>query len=243
MLLLGAVALAGLRPWETDSVGPNLAIAPGLGVALGDSVEVAPAPAPAPGTVADARVAPASPSILAAEPAAAPRPSEGDAAPVLAVSPGRAVATAGFEPDPQPAPAVPAPASPPAPQPIAQAPAPAAEPAPVVATVPVRGAGGAGTPGTAGTPPGGEVEPPQSCEGDEYLITVTFASPEAELEDSPVSILLQRIASDGSESELELEGDLSDARALIDLLSSEEGNCVQVEYLPFDEVESDPEAG
>jgi hypothetical protein len=95
----------------------------------------------------------------------------------------------------------------------------------VPVAVPVRGAGGeSGGPGTAS---GGVVDPAPSCEGDEYVVTVSFASVEEAYGESGAGILIQRFASDGSESEIDLEGDLSAVRALIGLLLSE-GNCVQV---------------
>ena len=84
---------------------------------------------------------------------------------------------------------------------------------------------------------------PESCEGDEYLVTVTFLDEEPVGEESPVEILLQRFNEDGSVDELELEGDLNDARSLVLKLSSERG-CVEVEIVqPGEEGEEAPEAG
>jgi hypothetical protein len=82
----------------------------------------------------------------------------------------------------------------------------------------------------------------ESCEGDEYVITVMFLDEESTVEEAPVEIVLERLNEDGSTDELQLEGDLSDARALASTLSSE-GNCVRVEIAkPGEEesVEEDP---
>jgi hypothetical protein len=68
----------------------------------------------------------------------------------------------------------------------------------------------------------------ESCEGDEYVITVTFLDEESTVEDAPVEIVLTRLNDDGSTDELQLEGDLGDARALASTLEGE-GNCVTVE--------------
>lgn len=86
-------------------------------------------------------------------------------------------------------------------------------------------------PGTAG---GGTLPPPSqiACEGDEYVVTLSFESLETAEEESGTEILVQQVADD--EHEFHLEGTLSDAHALIDLLVSE-GNCVRVVEPPGDE--------
>jgi hypothetical protein len=230
MLLLGVVALAGLRPWATTTVTPHLAVAPGLGAALGESAEVAPAPASGPGGVAAPHLVHAGPAVVAAKPVPVSGAGQGKAHPVLAVSAGSAVAQA--EPNSVPnIPSVPPPPSSPEAQPVAAAPAPAPVDSPVpVAAAPVQVAGvesppprGPATAGSGTLPP-----PPQAaCEGDEYVVTLSFESLETAEEESGTEILVQRLASDDDESEFHLEGTLSDAHALIDLLVSE-GNCVQV---------------
>jgi hypothetical protein len=71
----------------------------------------------------------------------------------------------------------------------------------------------------------------ESCEGDEYVITVTFldeGSTAPTVEEAPVEIVLERLNEDGTTDELQLEGDLGDARALAATLEGE-GNCVKVE--------------
>ena len=87
---------------------------------------------------------------------------------------------------------------------------------------------GGGTPGGP-IASGGGGPVPESCEGDEYLVTVTFLDEEPVAEESPVEILLQRFNEDGGvDDELTLEGALSDARGLVLKLSAE-GGCVVVE--------------
>ena len=68
----------------------------------------------------------------------------------------------------------------------------------------------------------------ESCEGEEYVITITFLDEESTVEEAPVDIVLERLNEDGSTDELQLEGDLGDARALASTLEAE-GNCVEVE--------------
>lgn len=106
-------------------------------------------------------------------------------------------------------------------------------PAPLI----VAGFGGSG--GGSGTAAVGEPEPDKSCEGDEYLVTITLDVGEVG-EQSAADILIQRLEGDLVESELRLEGDLEDVRDLVGMLV-EEGNCVRVEVdlLP----EGDPTQG
>jgi len=68
----------------------------------------------------------------------------------------------------------------------------------------------------------------ESCEGDEYVITVTFLDEESTVEEAPVEIVLAKLNEDGTTDELQLEGDLSDVHALASTLEAE-GNCVTVE--------------
>jgi hypothetical protein len=83
--------------------------------------------------------------------------------------------------------------------------------------------------------------PPQGCEGDEYVVSVSFESLETAEEESGTEILVQRLDGDGGESEFHLQGDLGDARALIGLLVAE-GNCVEVEVEPPENGEPTPAA-
>lgn len=69
---------------------------------------------------------------------------------------------------------------------------------------------------------------PESCEGDEYLLTITFLDEESTVEEAPIEIVLERLNEDGTTDELQLEGDLGDARALASTLEAE-GNCVTIE--------------
>jgi hypothetical protein len=108
--------------------------------------------------------------------------------------------------------------------------------------------GGQGTAGRPGTSVVGGGEPERGCEGDEYVITVTFEEAEAEEVDyelAEADILLQRLEADGSTTDLHLQGDLTDVRSLVATLVSE-GNCVQVEIQPLpatDPAEEAPDAG
>ena len=104
-----------------------------------------------------------------------------------------------------------------------------------------------GSPGTSGRPGtsvvGGGGEPEQSCEADEYVITVTFEEVDGEEVDyelAEADILVKRLGADGSETEVTLRGDLIDARSLVATLVSE-GNCVQVNVVP--PLEGEPTEG
>lgn len=81
----------------------------------------------------------------------------------------------------------------------------------------------------------------ESCEGDEYVITVTFLDEESTVEEAPVEIVLTRLNEDGTTDELQLEGDLGDARALASTLEGE-GSCVKVEIAQPDEEGAEEEA-
>jgi hypothetical protein len=66
------------------------------------------------------------------------------------------------------------------------------------------------------------------------VITITFLDEESTVEEAPVDIVLAQINEDGSTDELQLEGDLGDARALASTLEAE-GNCVTVEIAQSEE--------
>jgi hypothetical protein len=84
--------------------------------------------------------------------------------------------------------------------------------------------------GSAKGPVAAGGKPPvfESCEGDEYVIAVTFLDEESTVEEAPVEIVLTKLNEDGTTDELQLEGDLSDVHALASTLEAE-GNCVKVE--------------
>jgi hypothetical protein len=108
-----------------------------------------------------------------------------------------------------------------------------------VATVGSDSPGASGRPGTSVV---GGGEPEQSCEADEYVITVTFEEAEGEEVDyelAEADILVKRLGVDGSEDEVILRGALSDVRSLVATLVSE-GNCVQVDVVP---AEGEPAEG
>jgi hypothetical protein len=224
-LLLGIVALLGLRPWTTDSVTPNLIVPPGGGAGVGDATAVPRVPtlAVAPGRA----VAAPGPAVGAA---LVSTPVSGSAHPVLAVAPARALASAPQPPasPTQPQPPVEAPEQP-APQPVSAPPEP---PAPVLAeaTPPPAETGGPGGPIVAGVEP--PEEPSGVCEGTDYEVTVAFDVEAIFGDRTDAEIVLRRVGSDGSEVELHVEGGLDDLLALLDQFDSE-GPCVTVGFEPL----------
>jgi hypothetical protein len=228
-LMLGALGLFSSRPWETTSLAPSVAVEPGLGAALGESVEVVPAGGPG---IAAVHVAGGVAAGLAAEPVAVSKPEGDSSGPLLAVAAGRAVAQSRVAPAPSTPPEPPVAPAPEA-QPVVAVPQPAAAAPPATTAPPVVASTGSGAPGTSGVViPGGGAEYPPACEGDEYTFTVTPKAEDPLSEESALDILVQRSARDGSESELRLEGDLGDVRSLVSLLISE-GNCVDVQFVPL----------
>ena len=211
MMLLVLLAAIGLGPDDSGSLGP-VPNPPRIEAAVGDSVPLA---APRVALVGQGVVASGKPQAAQPRPAASPaRATENESSGALAVAPAEAVAVA-----------APAPAEPNAPAPAAQpVPAPPSEPAPALATTPgpSGGTGGQGGPVAAGGP---SIE---SCEGDEYLITIALAPATEEGEEASVEIVLKKFSEDGSVEELRLEGDLLDAQSLALQLTSE-GNCVLLE--------------
>lgn len=231
-VLLGLVVLWGLKPWEDDSDAPQVAPL-GIEMAVGDGKAF---PSESTPSVAAGRVAPAGPKLVI-QPAEPVGRSPAGAASTVGVAPAQAVAFA----------KVPSSPAVPAPEPGSGAEAPSVgatdvEAPPEVtsapAAVPVStGGSGSGAPITSGGGPitSGGGPAPESCEGDEYLVTVTFLNEEADGEESPVEILLQRLNEDGSvDDELKIDGVLSDARSLVLKLSTE-GGCVEVEIGQPDE--------
>jgi hypothetical protein len=181
LVALGVGALAILQPWGADSVAPQLSVAPGLGVGVGDSVVVA--------RERQLAVEPAQPAAGAAPRFAAAdvAVAKGEAQPQLGVAPARVVVAS-------PRPGVPSQGSP---QPSQPEPAPAPQPAPVPQAIPVaaptppvepavapptRGTGGGtsgpiGAGGGSGEEEGGTEEALEVCEGDDY--TLPLPPPEA----------------------------------------------------------------
>ncbi len=80
-----------------------------------------------------------------------------------------------------------------------------------------------------------EVEPEPSCEGDEYEIVIKFPAKPAPTEEAEVSILIRRVAQDGSETEIQLEGKPGDVRDLLKQIGTD-GDCVEVK---LDSVDGD----
>jgi len=217
--VLAFVALMGLKPWQSDSVEPRLTLP--FEAAVGDAVALPPASY---ASVAPNVVAPAGPKLAGA--ATGP---EGEGRPVLAVAPAQAVAvaetpvTAPVATEPETEPVGAGEETPSAGATDGEAPSDGVS-SPVSAPVSDPGKG----PVTAGGP---TIE---SCDGDEYVISVVLVPGEDEgeeadgSEEASVEIVLQRFNEDGSVDELRLEGDLLDARNLAVQLSLE-GNCVYLE--------------
>ena len=175
LVALGLAALLSLQLWAANSVAPQLSVAPGLGIGLGDSVvvsrdrQLAVAPAqPAIGSGATPRLIATGAVVDRGE----SQPRLGIAAARVVASPRPGVPSQGPPQSPQPEP-VPAP---PAPVPVvvpAATPPSAVEP---VAAPPTLGTGG-GTPGpvvaVGGAEGGGTAEILQVCEGDDYTLPLS----------------------------------------------------------------------
>lgn len=227
---LALFVLWGLRPWEDNSDAPH-EVPLGIEAAVGGGQALTAPPAAG---VAGGVAVPAGPKVRPAQrvggnAGSGPTPKTPSA---VAVAPGQAVAVAEV---PSP-PAGKAPESgggeevPSVGTTAGQAPSEGASSP--VATPAGSSGGSSGGPVTAGVKPVAE-----SCEGDEYVITVTFLDQEAAVEEAPVSIVLEQLNEDGSTNELQLEGDLGDAHALASTLEAE-GNCVTVEIAQPGEGES-----
>jgi hypothetical protein len=219
--------LWGLRPWEDNSAAPR-EVPLGIETAVGGGKALAP---PSTARVGAGVSVPAGPRVQAAQrasggagsnPSSAPN-SDGSPATVV-VAPARAIAVT----------EVPSPPTSPAPESGGGEEAPsvgttAGEVPPEGTSSPVAAPVGTGG-GSAKGPVTAGVTPPalESCEGDEYVVTVTFLDEESTAEEAPVEIVLTQLNEDGTTDELQLEGDLGDARALAATLERE-GNCVKVE--------------
>lgn len=217
--------LWGLRPWEDNSADPH-EVPLGIETAVGSGEAL---PAASAARVAAGVAVPAGPGVQAAQrvrgdAGTSPSPSPVSSAATAAVGSEQAIAVAEVPSSPSPA----APESG------------GGEEVPSVGAT-TGEAPPEGTSSPAATPAGTDggsskgpvttgVKPPvlESCEGDEYVITITFLDEESTVEEAPVDIVLERLNEDGSTDELQLEGDLGDARALASTLEAE-GNCVTVE--------------
>lgn len=173
--LLAALALAALisfKPWAASSIAPQLSVAPGLGIALDDSVEVAPSRQLA---VGGARPAPGGGSRLVAD---APSGGTGGNHPELGIAPARAVMSPASRRPPRSSPSPPSPEPPPAPVAVPVA-APAPSPAPAALPPTQVGAGYGGVdpgPSAAGMGPVDDcsAEAIQVHEGDEHALSFSF---------------------------------------------------------------------
>jgi hypothetical protein len=226
VVVLAAVALTSLRPWEADSVDPRLSVSLGT-AALGDAVAVTPHRSSRPAGAGTE-------SLARAVPAAERLPAASSFEPTPAVAQGRAVSTVAA---PSPAP----PASGPEP-PASNEPTPVPVVSPPPQTVATGDGDGVGGPSTAVV----EVEPRPGCEGDEYEVTIRFAAEAIPSEEAEVEIVIRRVGSGGDESEIQLEGKFGDVGELLEQVVSEE-DCVAVRVEPADGEEpggvpSDPPA-
>lgn len=236
---LALFVLWGLRPWENNSDAPHE-------VPLGIETAVGGAKALSAGSTADVGAgvaAPAGPSLQPAQrvssstgsnPSLVPHSDSSSAR--IVVAPAQAIVVAegpsspaGSAPESGPGAEVPSVGATAVEAPTEGASTPAATPAGT--------GGGSQEPVTAGAKP----PEPKSCEGDEYEITITFLDEEATVEEAPAEILLAQINEDGSTDELQLEGNLSDARALASTLEAE-GNCVTVEIAQREDEGAEGEA-
>lgn len=224
MLLVVVVDLTGVAPWQDDSVEPRLTL-PAVEAAVGDAVALPSGPAVA---VADRAVVRGG-----VEPGRVARWDRGTepAKTMLAVAPARTVSVADV---PGVAPMEPKTESG------------AGDETPSVGTADGEAAPGGTPPPTTSKPPSGPVGPAtavvESCDGDEYVITVVLVPGEEEAREASVEIVLQRFNEDGSVEELTLEGDALDAENLALQLSSE-GSCVVLEAEAATEHESDAPGG
>ena len=227
---LALVVLWGLRPWEDGSGDPH-EIPLGIEMAV-DGGKALPAASTA--RVAAGVVVPAGPKVQAAQRVSgdagstqSPAPNSDESPAAIVVAPARAIAVAEVPSSP----AGPAPESgggeevPSVGATTGEAP-PEGTSSPVATPVGTGGGSSKG-PVTAGA------KPPalEGCEGDEYVITITFLDEESTaptVEEAPVEIVLERVNEDGTTDELQLEGDLGDARVLASTLEAE-GNCVTAE--------------
>lgn len=229
-MAIALFVLWGLRPWEDDSADPQK-VPLGIEMGVGDSNALSAASVASVGAGTVVRPGPKVGVRLAESTDNGSADNNGTKSGTrLAIAPGQAVAVSPSKAAPVPAtPAVPAPAAPEA-QPVSTTPAvPATTPASAPIATTAGGVSSGGGPVTSGV--GGFEE---SCEGDEYLLTVTLFDEESVGDETPVEIVLGRLNEDGTTGdELQLEGDLSDARALASTLESE-GGCVEVEIVPFE---------
>ncbi len=174
LVTLGLAALLTLQPWATNSVSPQLSVALGLRVGLGDSVVVS--------RGRQLAVAPAQP-VKAVVPRlvdAGAAVEEGKSQPRLGIAAARVVASprpgSPSQGSPQPSQPEPTPTPQPAPMPVAVPVAAAPPPVEPVAAPPTSGTGG-GAPGPIVAGGGGEGSGPsedlQVCEGDDYTLPLS----------------------------------------------------------------------
>ncbi len=209
LVALGIAALINSHPWTASPVAPQLSVAPGLEVALGDAVAVSHG--------RQLAVAPAAPAAAGGKERFVAHPAgegEGDGAPRLGIAPARVakapqpVTAPQAAPEPHAPKPLPAPESVPSPQAVpvaAPAPLPATESAPAPSG-PIAGVeGGPQGPIAGGVGVEGALTEVQVCDGDEY--TLSFSRGETGALGEPVPVpsvgtaLHQAIVYFGSSSE------------------------------------------
>lgn len=227
---LALFVLWGLRPWEDDSAEPHpVPLGIETAVGSGKALSAAPAPSVAKGKIVSTGPGPSTRLTVSAAGGDVSGPDLAVAEGEAAIAPAHSVAPVPSAPAATPAPA------PPEAQPVS-APATGTATTPAAPVVATTEGGSAGGPVSAGVGELGE-----SCEGDEYLLTITLLDEEPTADEAPVGIVLARIVGGEAGDELQLEGDLGDARALASTLDSE-GNCVRVEIAPRGEDEEGAES-
>ena len=242
-MALALVVLWGLRPWEGNTDPHEVPLGIEMAVGGGKALPVASTAGVGAGmaVAVEPKVQAAQRATVGAASTPSPAPNSHGSPATIVVAPARAIAVAE------------APSPPGGPVPKSGA----GEEVPSVGTtvgeVPPEGTsspiatptGTGGEPSSKGPVTAG-AKPPvlESCEGDEYVITVTFLDEESTaptVEETRVEIVLERLNEDGSTDELQLEGDLGDARALASTLEAE-GNCVKLEIAQPDEEGAEEEA-
>jgi polysaccharide lyase-like protein len=192
LVLLAGVALLSLRPWETDSVGPQVWVSPEVGLGLDDSVAVAPSQRP---HVASAHVADGGYATFADQPRVAV--PDRVSAPVLDVSAARPVSGPKLVAIPtRPAEEAP-PAPPPLPPPVVALPEPVAAtaPTPVPVVLPAPPPRSVATDGG----PGG-FSAVRIREGDEYAFAFSFYIEEMVYGEPGTDNLIMQFKGDASDA-------------------------------------------
>lgn len=196
ILSLGAAATLSLRPWEDDSLTPNLELAPDLGVSLDEAVPLPSVPEidVSVGQIAHRSRLVSSPALAGGPKAeAAPRIAIASNQVVLAAAPVAPPSTPLAPPELMPPPAMPvaAPAAPPAEPPTAR------PPTRIIAELDGGAGGWRSVVDGDATPPG--VAAVQIHEGDEYAFAFSFEIVRMAYGEPGADNRIMRLRSDGVE--------------------------------------------